>query len=164
MRTLAQAPHLRDCRTIAATHPRQHIRAGVYQRHKLRRLATPAVAGAAVQRVRAAAAALRTPDSWHREQRSVVTSRRRFAEKMLRSLGCEVAAGQVGLFVWARVPERFASGYAMSDALLDETGVFLPPGEIFGTAGAGHIRLSLCTPMELIERCAERIRTSKLAA
>jgi LL-diaminopimelate aminotransferase len=40
--------------------------------------------------------------------------------------------------------------------LLQEKNIFLAPGTIFGTAGAGYIRFSLCVPVEQINEAIIR--------
>ena len=62
------------------------------------------------------------------------------------------------MFVWARIPEGFDDGYAVSDTILYETDVFITPGGIFGKAGDLFIRVSLCTPVERLEEAIGRIK------
>ncbi len=37
---------------------------------------------------------------------------------MLEGLGCSFSKNQAGLFVWAKVPEGIADGYALSDLFI----------------------------------------------
>lgn len=114
---------------------------------------------------RGATEALATPWSWHAERNGELLRRRRVGEELVRSLGCQVPEGQAGLFVWARLPNDYAEGLAegvsaaesFADALLDRTGLFLPPGTVFGPGGEGHIRLSLCAPEEVLRSALERV-------
>jgi LL-diaminopimelate aminotransferase len=55
------------------------------------------------------------------------------------------------------VPERYADGFALSDEILAGANVFLTPGGIFGSAGNGHIRISLCSTKERINEARTRI-------
>ena len=105
----------------------------------------------------AAVAALALGDDWFRELNDTYRARRELVLALLRALGCEPAAGQVGLFIWAAVPTGFADGYAMSDAVLAEARVFITPGGIFGSNGLGYVRASLCQPEALLREALARV-------
>jgi aspartate/methionine/tyrosine aminotransferase len=62
------------------------------------------------------------------------------------------------MFVWAKIPTNYASGYELSDKVLAETGVFITPGGIFGTNGDQYIRISLCSPVIEFEEAIDRIK------
>jgi aspartate/methionine/tyrosine aminotransferase len=79
-------------------------------------------------------------------------------EIMLEGLGCRFSKKQGGLFVWAKIPDEIADGYALSDLLLYNANVFVTPGGIFGSAGNKYIRVSLCAPEEKILESFERIK------
>lgn len=104
----------------------------------------------------AAAEALRLPQSWYDQQNEVYRERKVKAVALLSKLGCTIEEEQVGLFVWARVPGHYADAYALSDRLLVENRVFLTPGGIFGSAGEQYIRISLCSPVAVLEEALRR--------
>ncbi len=106
----------------------------------------------------AAARALSLPASWYNEVNELYRKRKRIVEKMLLGMGCAFSSDQAGLFVWAKVPEGIKDGYAFSDLLLYQSGVFITPGGIFGTAGLNYIRVSLCAPAEKIQESFDRIK------
>ncbi len=108
----------------------------------------------------AAAKALSLPASWYEEVNKLYYSRRLAVEALLDGLGCSYSKNQAGLFVWAKVPEGIADGYAMSDLLLYKANVFVTPGGIFGSAGNNYIRVSLCAPEEKILECFNRIKAT----
>jgi aspartate/methionine/tyrosine aminotransferase len=62
------------------------------------------------------------------------------------------------MFVWAKIPEEYRDGFEMSDAILYGANVFITPGGIFGSAGNGFIRVSLCSPEEKLNEAMERVR------
>jgi len=105
----------------------------------------------------AAIEALALPDSWYETQNAIYATRRKAAGALLESVGCQIAPGQQGLFVWAKVPDNYADGYALSDKLLYEHQVFLTPGGIFGDQGKAFIRISLCADKSVIEKATHRI-------
>ncbi len=79
--------------------------------------------------------------------------------KLLDALGCTFDKSEAGLFIWARVPETFSDGYALSDEVLFNKNVFITPGGIFGTNGNSYVRVSLCAKEETIQSALERIQT-----
>jgi aspartate/methionine/tyrosine aminotransferase len=105
----------------------------------------------------AAAAALGLDDTWYRELNGVYARRRRKVYELLDRLGCRYEKDRPGMFVWARVPEGYADGFALSDEVLYKTRVFITPGGIFGTGGNGYVRVSLCRSEEVFEEALDRL-------
>ena len=62
------------------------------------------------------------------------------------------------MFVWAKTPGEYKDGYALSDKVLYEAGVFITPGGIFGRAGEGYIRVSLCSSTEKLQESIKRVQ------
>ena len=56
-----------------------------------------------------------------------------------------------GMFVFADVRPTGLSGEAFALGLLKEENIAIMPGEAFGKAGAGHVRISLTAPLEVLE-------------
>ena len=106
----------------------------------------------------AAVAALALGPEWFAELNATYRARREQVLELLRALGCTPAPGQVGLFIWASVPDGYADGYALSDAVLAAARVFLTPGGIFGSNGNGYIRASLCQPEAVLREALERVQ------
>ncbi|ULQ53474.1 pyridoxal phosphate-dependent aminotransferase [Flavihumibacter fluvii] len=108
----------------------------------------------------AAAKALQLGKEWYDSVNIVYARRRELVFDLLQMLECSFSREQVGMFVWAKVPSTYTDGYALSDAILYSSNVFITPGGIFGSAGNGFIRVSLCSPEEKINQAIERIRVS----
>ena len=108
----------------------------------------------------AAAKALQLGQEWYDSVNAVYARRRELVFKLLEMLDCTFNRAQVGLFVWAKIPANYADGYALCDAILYQGNVFITPGGIFGTAGTGFIRVSLCSTEEKLLEAIERIRVS----
>ncbi len=106
----------------------------------------------------AAAEALRQPDCWYRSLNELYASRRAIAEQIALAAGCSFDPKQQGLFIWARIPDEYASAEILADRILYEANVFVTPGSIFGSNGERYIRLSLCTPQPRMEQALERVR------
>ena len=66
-------------------------------------------------------------------------------------------------YVWCRIDPAWSGyrgrkdGWALSDFLIDEGGVGSAPGEVFGPAGAGHVRFAFSCPTDQVERAAKAL-------
>lgn len=107
----------------------------------------------------AAAKALELEQEWHDEVNTVYTKRREKVFILLELLGCIFDRNQAGMFVWASIPAKYNNGYQLSDEVLHGAGVFITPGGIFGSAGDGFIRVSLCSPEQKFEEAISRIKS-----
>jgi LL-diaminopimelate aminotransferase len=105
----------------------------------------------------AAAKALDLGKEWYDEINTIYAKRREKVFELLTLLNCEFSKTQVGLFVWAKIPSKYKTGYELSDEVLYNSNVFITPGGIFGSAGDGYIRVSLCGSIERFEEAIRRI-------
>lgn len=106
----------------------------------------------------AAVKALQNDKTWFDSLNETYRKRQQKVFEMMELLGCQYDKNQSGLFVWAKIPSNYASGFALTDEILEKTGVFITPGGIFGTAGDGYIRTSLCAEVSVFEAAILRIR------
>ena len=107
----------------------------------------------------AAAAALGGDQAAAAELVHVYQRRRDLVVAGLRRLGWDVAAPEGTFFVWVRLPDAGdepADAVGFATRLRDEERIAVAPGDGFGPAGRGHIRIGLVHDdrdlMELIER------------
>jgi len=105
----------------------------------------------------AAVQALRLPDSWYSDLNAIYAERQKAAFEILKALDCQFDSQQQGMFVWAKIPDHYRDGFELSDKLLYEKNVFLTPGGIFGSNGERYVRISLCSPVEVLEEAALRV-------
>lgn len=105
----------------------------------------------------AAIAALSNSNQWHEERNAIYRNRREVAEKIMDTLGCVYDRQQMGMFLWAKIPDSVESAEVLSDKILAEANVFITPGFIFGTKGERYLRISLCSPVEELEMALLRI-------
>ena len=107
----------------------------------------------------AAAEAYNNSDAWHR-QVNIETYRRRrsLAEAIMQELGCEYGRDQVGMFLWGKIPDQFATAEELTEKVLHRARVFITPGFIFGSNGERYIRISLCAKDEKMEEALKRIK------
>jgi LL-diaminopimelate aminotransferase len=106
----------------------------------------------------AAAKALELPGSWYSDLNAIYAKRRAHVFALLDLIDCTYDRAQAGMFVWAQVPATTASGYSLSDDLLDKARVFITPGGIFGEGGNGYVRVSLCCSEEKLQQSIVRIK------
>jgi len=109
----------------------------------------------------AAATALGLDKSWYDSVNAIYRQRREKVFELLDALNCIYSKNQAGMFIWAKIPAGYKEGYALSDEVLYNSNVFITPGGIFGSAGDGFIRVSLCGSIEKFEIAIERINASK---
>lgn len=107
----------------------------------------------------AAAKALSLGKEWYDGMNAVYRKRRVKAYELIELLNCTYSADQVGMFVWARVPQKYENGFALSDEVLYKARVFITPGGIFGSAGEPYIRISLCSTEEKFEEAITKIKS-----
>lgn len=102
-----------------------------------------------------------TPE-WHHEYNVETYQRRRnIAEKIMATLGCSFDPKQVGMFLWGKIPEKYADVEDLTEKVLHEAKVFITPGFIFGKNGKRYIRISLCAKDAKIEEALSRIEALK---
>ncbi len=106
----------------------------------------------------AAAKALSLGKDWHEQVNTVYRKRREKVFQLLDVLNCTYSKEQAGLFVWAKIDQRFKDCYDCSDHVLHNSYVFITPGGIFGSEGEKYIRVSLCTIEEKIAEAIRRIK------
>ncbi len=104
----------------------------------------------------AASLALALPQTWYDSLNAIYAERKSIATQILTNLGCTYSTTQKGMFVWAKIPQGYADAFAFSDKILLESLVFLTPGGIFGSAGNQYIRISLCSPADLLREALNR--------
>lgn len=104
-----------------------------------------------------AIAALNSSKSWFANLNSIYTKRRALVWQLAAQLGCTFDPLTVGMFVWAKLPEGIDAEQFI-DTLLIEKNIFIAPGTIFGSNGAGYVRFSLCASEESIKEAISRTK------
>ena len=88
----------------------------------------------------------------------VYRRRRKIAEEIMNVLGCRFDPKQSGMFLWGKIPDKYADSGELADKILYNAHVFITPGLIFGSNGNNYIRISLCCKDEKLQEALERIR------
>jgi LL-diaminopimelate aminotransferase len=106
---------------------------------------------------RAAAKMLRSDAAWYEHLRLTYSRRRKKAFRIFDVLECSYDPDQQGMFCWGRAPGRIKDVAKWSDQILEQAEVFITPGFIFGPAGNDYLRISLCSPEDILGVALERI-------
>ena len=109
--------------------------------------------------VQAAAAAALDDDSHVREQRERYRRRLRQLSGLLEGLGLQALLPGGGFYLW--VPAPGGDAWALTGRLAVEAGALVSPGEFYGAAGAGHVRVAAVAPGERLALLAERLGVPK---
>jgi aspartate/methionine/tyrosine aminotransferase len=105
----------------------------------------------------AAVEALKLGKDWFDSLNAIYKERQTKVFELLQLLDCQYDTSQTGMFVWAKIPDRYKNGYELSDEILYNCNVFITPGGIFGSQGDGYVRVSLCADVAVFERAILRI-------
>lgn len=101
--------------------------------------------------------ALKNTEEWHNEMNRVYARRRVLAHRIMDALDCRYDPDQVGMFIWARIPDRYKDSGELADEVLYGRNVFITPGFIFGDKGARYVRISLCCNEAMLEEALRRV-------
>ena len=104
-----------------------------------------------------AAAALNGPQDIVERNRLGYQARRDALCGGLRGIGWDVPDSKGTMFVWAKIPEGYASSAEFVMKLMERTGVICVPGESFGALGQGYVRFALVVPPERMREAVRRI-------
>ncbi|UMB53556.1 aminotransferase class I/II-fold pyridoxal phosphate-dependent enzyme [Lutibacter sp. A64] len=102
--------------------------------------------------------AFKLSSDWFKAQNEIYKRRRAIVWQIFDALNCTYNKNIGGLFVWAKLPEGIKSE-DVTDDLLYNKNVFITPGTVFGSNGAGYLRASLCVSEEVLEEVLDRIIT-----
>lgn len=110
----------------------------------------------------AAATALDADIDWYKGNNVNYRSRRKLAGAIMEALHCTYDEHQVGMFLWGKIPDKYAKVEDLTEKVLQEGRVFITPGFIFGSNGERYIRLSLCCKNDKLEEALRRIKQMSL--
>jgi len=105
----------------------------------------------------AGVAALEGPQEPLERMNELYARRRDLVVGTLRDIGVDVKPPRGTIYVWAPVPEGQSSS-SFAELVLEEAGVVVSPGSMYGPSGEGFFRISLTTPDERLSEALERMR------
>lgn len=108
---------------------------------------------------RTAAFVLNGPWDFVHEMNALYTSRRDVLLQALAHIGLRAPSPKATIYIWAPVPEGYSST-SFAGHVLDQAGVVVTPGNGYGAAGEGYVRISLTAPDDRIREAVSRIEHS----
>ncbi len=105
--------------------------------------------------VQAAAAVAYADDAHVDAQRARYLGRLERVAEILRAIDLDVALPGGAFYLWVAAPGGDAWGLAAR--LARDAGALVSPGEFYGDAGAGHVRLAMVQPDDRLELMARRL-------
>lgn len=105
--------------------------------------------------VQAAAIAAWNDDAHVDAQRDIYFGRLNTMKAILEDLDLTVELPGGGFYLWVEAPDGDA--WALTERLASDLGVVVSPGEFYGAAGAGHVRLALVQPEKSFDLIRERM-------
>jgi succinyldiaminopimelate transaminase len=107
--------------------------------------------------VQAAAAAALGDDAHVDEQRARYEERAVLVREALAPHGLVHDGGDTRFYLWLRATEGADDGWEIAARLAHEAGLLVSPGDLYGAAGADHVRLALVQPRNRLELALDRL-------
>jgi LL-diaminopimelate aminotransferase len=105
----------------------------------------------------AAETALQLPDKYIKEVQERYRQRRDFLIRGLAELGWQIPLSKATMYLWVPTPVGMGSTeFALN--VLQKTGVVVTPGNAFGEAGEGYVRISLITDCDRLSEVLRRFK------
>ncbi|MBE9167583.1 aspartate aminotransferase [Pleurocapsales cyanobacterium LEGE 06147] len=109
----------------------------------------------------AAETALQLPDKYIKEVQERYRQRRDFLIQGLAELGWQIPPSKATMYLWVPTPVGMGSTeFALN--VLQKTGVVLTPGNAFGEAGEGYVRISLITECDRLGEVLRRFKQARI--
>ncbi|BCY18460.1 MAG: aminotransferase class I/II-fold pyridoxal phosphate-dependent enzyme [Chloroflexi bacterium] len=102
--------------------------------------------------------ALTSDQEWIQDRNDIYLERRDIVVKGLAECGFDVEAPEAAIYVWAHLPQGISDSASFCSKLLEETGVSMTPGIVYGKHGEGFIRISLGTATNEVKEALDRVR------
>ena len=75
----------------------------------------------------------------------------------LKKIGVDVHPPHATIYVWAPIPDGYDGSAAYAEHVLEQAGVVITPGAVYGPAGEGWFRISLTTPDNRLVEAMQRL-------
>jgi aspartate/methionine/tyrosine aminotransferase len=107
--------------------------------------------------MQAAAVAALGDDAHVEVQRTRYNERRALALDALAPLGLVHDGGPCLFYLWLRREDGADDGWEIAAQLAHTAGLLVAPGDLYGAAGADHVRLALVQPRERFDLAFDRL-------
>jgi len=88
---------------------------------------------------------------------AIYDRRRQLVCDALAKAGVSVTAPKGTIYIWAPVPDGYATAAEYCEFVLENAAVVISPGGAYGPNGEGFFRISLTTPDARLEEAVARI-------
>jgi len=110
---------------------------------------------------KAAETALQLPDKYIKDVQQRYSQRRDFMIKGLEELGWKIPASKATMYLWIETPVgQGSTEFALN--VLQTTGVVMTPGNAFGEAGEGYVRISLIADCDRLGEVISRFKQAHI--
>jgi succinyldiaminopimelate transaminase len=113
--------------------------------------------------VQAAATAALGDDAHVEAQRARYRERLAFLADLFEAAGCPAPLPDGGFYLWVPAPAPMADGWELTESLARDGGILVSPGDFYGTASAGYVRVAAVQPMERLALVHERLERARRA-
>jgi len=110
--------------------------------------------------VQAAAAAALADDAHVDAQRARYAERRALLQTALGEHMLVHDGGDASFYLWLRSTDGADDGWEIAARLAQHAGLLVAPGDLYGAAGADHVRLALVQPRDRLELALDRMARS----
>jgi succinyldiaminopimelate transaminase len=114
--------------------------------------------------VQAGAVAALADDAHVELQRDRYLERLQFLAGMLAAAGYPAPLPEGGFYLWVPAPPPMADGWELTEALARDGGILVSPGDFYGTASAGYVRVAAVQPMDRLGLVRDRLAGARLGA
>ncbi len=97
-------------------------------------------------------------DAEVRAMNEIYARRRDLVCEALAQAGVKVKRPQGTIYIWAPIPDGFASSAQYCEHVLERAAVVISPGGAYGRSGEGFFRISLTTPDDRLLEAVARLR------
>jgi len=111
---------------------------------------------------KAAETALQLPDEYIKDVQHRYSTRRDFLIKGLSELGWKITPSKATMYLWIETPVGQGSTEFALD-VLQKTGVVITPGNAFGEAGEGYVRISLIANCDRLGEVLTRFKQAGIS-
>jgi len=109
---------------------------------------------------RTGAEILDSPIDFAEKQRTMYRRRRDLFIEGFGKLGWKLTPPRAAMYIWDRVPKRYADAGEFAKEFFQKTGVIVSPGSAFGNHCGDFMRISMVIDEKRIEHMLEKVRTS----
>ena len=103
---------------------------------------------------------LESPIDFAEAQRTMYRRRRDIFIEGFGKLGWELTPPRAAMYIWDRVPKRYADAGEFAKEFFQKTGVIVSPGSAFGSHCREFMRISMVVDEAQIERLLAKVKAS----